>query len=434
MFKKVAYNIYLTPLFSQYESSSRLELDNCIMKQIFSVSQVNSYIRRIFESDYALKRITIKGEVSNCKYHSSGHIYFSLKDERSQIKCVMFQTDSRNGLAFRLENGQQVTVNGRIAVFERDGTYQLYAKEIQALGAGELYLKFEQLKQELLEKGYFDFERKKPLPAYPEKIGIVTALTGAAIEDIKSVALRRNPYIQLYLYPARVQGEGASASIARGIRFFDSFGVDVIIIGRGGGSMEDLWAFNERCVADAIFHANTPIISGTGHEVDMTIADYCADVRAATPTAACEVAIYDVYALMQEIDHYQEILEKHISFRLGLCREKCKDYRRILEAHHPGKQIEKQKSELSYYGERLKNAMDGRIRQCKYKYELYLNKLNALSPTARLKGGYVYAHDADGNPISSIKDITLEQNFYLTLKDGEVKILPKEYKPGIDIR
>lgn len=396
------------------------------MKQIFSVSQVNAYIHRIFESDYALKRITIKGEVSNCKYHSSGHIYFSLKDERSAIKCVMFRADRSGGLTFRMENGQQVTVSGRVAVFERDGTYQLYAKEIQALGAGELYLKFEQLKQELLEKGYFDFERKKPLPPYPEKIGIVTALTGAAIEDIKSVALRRNPYIQLYLYPAKVQGAGAAASIARGIRYFDSFGVDVIIIGRGGGSMEDLWAFNERIVADAIYHANTPIISGTGHEVDMTIADYCADKRAATPTAACEEAIYDVYALMQELDHYYDVLNRHLSFRLGLYKEKCRDYQRILEAHHPGRQIERQRADLALYKERLDKALLGKMGQYRHQWELYCSKLDALSPTARLKGGFVYAHDKEGKPVASLNDVTLHQNFYLTFQDGEATVLPTE--------
>ena len=214
------------------------------MKHVFSVSQINSYIRRIFDSDYALRKILIKGEISNCKYHSSGHIYFTLKDEKSTLRCIMFSTD-RRGLGFRLENGQMVTVEGHISVFERDGSYQLYAKQIELSGAGALYLHYEELKRELDEKGYFDFERKKPLPRFPERIGIVTALTGAAVEDIKSIAARRNPFVQLYLYPAKVQGEGAAQSIAEGIRFFDHFQVDIIIIGRGGGSIEDLWAFNE---------------------------------------------------------------------------------------------------------------------------------------------------------------------------------------------
>ena len=276
------------------------------MKHIFSVTQINSYIHRIFESDYALKKIYLKGEVSNCKYHSSGHIYFTLKDEKSTLRCVMFSSVRFKGLAFHLEDGQLIEACGNISVYEQAGTYQLYVRKIELAGAGELYVRYERLKQELAEKGYFDFERKKPLPAYPEKIGIVTALTGAAIEDIRSIARRRNQTVQLYLYPAKVQGEGASAEIARGIRYFDKAGVDIIIIGRGGGSIEDLWAFNEMPVADAIYEADTPIISGTGHEVDMTIADYCADVRAATPSAACELAIPDMQSVFTKLSNYRE--------------------------------------------------------------------------------------------------------------------------------
>ena len=229
------------------------------MKHIFSVTQINSYIHRIFESDYALKKIYLKGEVSNCKYHSSGHIYFTLKDEKSALRCVMFSSDRYKGLTFHLEDGQLIEACGNISVYEQTGTYQMYVRKIDLSGAGELYIRYEQLKQELAQKGYFDFERKKPLPPYPEKIVIVTALTGAAIEDIKSIAKRRNPSVQLYLYPSKVQGEGAAAQIARGIRYFDTAGVDIIIIGRGGGSIEDLWAFNEIEVADAIYYADTPI-------------------------------------------------------------------------------------------------------------------------------------------------------------------------------
>ena len=203
------------------------------MKHIFSVTQINSYIHRIFESDYALKKIYLKGEVSNCKYHSSGHIYFTLKDEKSALRCVMFSSDRYKGLTFHLEDGQLIEACGNISVYEQTGTYQMYVRKIELSGAGELYIRYEQLKQELAQKGYFDFERKKPLPPYPEKIGIVTALTGAAIEDIKSIAKRRNPSVQLYLYPSKVQGEGAAAQIARGIRYFDTAGVDIIIIGRG---------------------------------------------------------------------------------------------------------------------------------------------------------------------------------------------------------
>ena len=291
------------------------------MKHIFSVTQINSYIHRIFESDYALKKIYLKGEVSNCKYHSSGHIYFTLKDEKSTLRCVMFSSDRFKGLAFHLEDGQLIEACGNISVYEQAGTYQLYVRKIELAGAGELYVRYERLKQELAEKGYFDFERKKLLPAYPEKIGIVTALTGAAIEDIRSIARRRNQTVQLYLYPAKVQGEGASAEIARGIRYFDKAGVDIIIIGRGGGSIEDLWAFNEMPVADAIYEADTPIISGTGHEVDMTIADYCADVRAATPSAACELAIPDMQSIFTKLSNYREALDMQAEQRCAQLRQ-----------------------------------------------------------------------------------------------------------------
>ena len=261
--------------------------------KVFSVTQINTYIKRMFQSDYALRRISIKGQVSNCKYHSSGHIYFSLKDEGSQISCVMFANARYDGLKFELEDGQEVVVDGNISVYERGGSYQLYAQEIRLNGIGELYVAYEMLKQKLYEEGLFDHEKKKPIPKNPKKIGVVTARTGAAIHDIISTAKRRNPYVQLILYPAKVQGDGASDTIVAGIKALDQYGVDIIIVGRGGGSIEDLWAFNEEKVARAIYEAQTPIISGTGHEVDTTIADYAADLRAATPPAACELAVPD---------------------------------------------------------------------------------------------------------------------------------------------
>lgn len=227
--------------------------------KVFSVTQINTYIKRMFQSDYALRRISIKGQVSNCKYHSSGHIYFSLKDEGSQISCVMFANARYDGLKFELEDGQEVVVDGNISVYERGGSYQLYAQEIRLNGIGELYVAYEMLKQKLYEEGLFDHEKKKPIPKNPKKIGVVTARTGAAIHDIISTAKRRNPYVQLILYPAKVQGDGASDTIVAGIKALDQYGVDIIIVGRGGGSIEDLWAFNEEKVARAIYEVQTPI-------------------------------------------------------------------------------------------------------------------------------------------------------------------------------
>ena len=398
------------------------------MKHIFSVTQINSYIHRIFESDYALKKIYLKGEVSNCKYHSSGHIYFTLKDEKSTLRCVMFSSDRFKGLAFHLEDGQLIEACGNISVYEQAGTYQLYVRKIELAGAGELYVRYERLKQELAEKGYFDFERKKPLPAYPEKIGIVTALTGAAIEDIRSIARRRNQTVQLYLYPAKVQGEGASAEIARGIRYFDKAGVDIIIIGRGGGSIEDLWAFNEMPVADAIYEADTPIISGTGHEVDMTIADYCADVRAATPSAACELAIPDMQSIFTKLSNYREALDMQAEQRCAQLRQQMILLQRQLEAGRPDRKLLKHKLLYERLENRLSQAIKEKYRSRQQMFSRYVDQLSGLAPTNRLKGGYAFAQTKDGLPVASIEQLEKEVPFFLTFSDGEAEVIPVHLK------
>ena len=398
------------------------------MKHIFSVTQINSYIHRIFESDYALKKIYLKGEVSNCKYHSSGHIYFTLKDEKSTLRCVMFSSDRFKGLAFHLEDGQLIEACGNISVYEQAGTYQLYVRKIEMAGAGELYVRYERLKQELAEKGYFDFERKKPLPAYPEKIGIVTALTGAAIEDIRSIARRRNQTVQLYLYPAKVQGEGASAEIARGIRYFDKAGVDIIIIGRGGGSIEDLWAFNEMPVADAIYEADTPIISGTGHEVDMTIADYCADVRAATPSAACELAIPDMQSVFTKLSNYREALDMQVEQRCAQLRQQMILLQRQLEAGRPDRKLLKYKLLYERLENRLSQAIKEKYRSRQQMFSRYVDQLSGLAPTNRLKGGYAFAQTKNGRPVASIEQLEKEVPFSLTFSDGEAEVIPVHLK------
>ena len=260
------------------------------MKNVYSVGQVNRYVKNMFTQDFFLQKVYVKGEVSNCKYHTSGHIYFSLKDETGTISCVMF-AGQRRGLGFSMKDGDKVVAGGTVDVYERDGRYQLYVKEITLEGAGALYERFLALKQELEEMGMFAQEYKQPIPPFVRKLGVVTAPTGAAVQDIRNVSLRRNPYLQIILYPALVQGEGAAESVAKGIRMLDEAGVDVIIAGRGGGSIEDLWAFNEEIVARAIFECRTPVISAVGHETDFTIADFVADLRAPTPSAAAELAV-----------------------------------------------------------------------------------------------------------------------------------------------
>ena len=285
------------------------------MAGVYSVTQVNSYIKNMFVQDFLLRRISVKGEVSNCKYHSSGHIYFTLKDSGGTLSAVMF-AGQRKGLGFRLAEGQQVVVKGTVDVYERDGRYQLYASEIELAGRGDLYVRFEKLLRELEEMGMFAAQYKRPIPRYAMSVGIVTAPTGAAIRDIINISRRRNPYVQLILYPALVQGQGARESIVNGIRTLDAMGLDVLIVGRGGGSIEDLWAFNEEEVARAIFACETPVISAVGHETDVTVADYVADLRAPTPSAAAELAVFDYARFAADLEARKRKLSREMGFFL----------------------------------------------------------------------------------------------------------------------
>ena len=292
-------------------------------KNIYSVGQVNAYIKNMFSQDFLLQQISVKGEVSNCKYHTSGHIYFTIKDEKSAMSAIMF-AGNRRGLAFPMKEGDKVVVTGSIEVYERDGKYQIYAREITRDGMGNLYLKFETLKRELEEMGMFAQEYKRPIPKYARTVGVVTAPTGAAVQDIRNISSRRNPYVQLILYPALVQGEGAASSIVNGIRALERMKVDVIIVGRGGGSIEDLWAFNEEIVARAIFDCSIPIISAVGHETDWTIADFVSDLRAPTPSAAAELAVCNIADIIFSLQEYEKNLQQKMQYKI-------QRYRTILE-------------------------------------------------------------------------------------------------------
>ena len=388
-------------------------------KRVFTVSQINAYIKRMFASDYMLGRIAMKGELSNVKYHSSGHIYFSLKDESSSIACVMFAGDRREGLTFRMENGQSVVVSGRISLYERDGTYQLYARTVELAGSGALYAEFERLKQKLYEEGLFDHEIKKEIPAYPKKVGIVTAPTGAAVQDIMQIAKRRNPYVQLYLYPAKVQGEGASKSIAKGIKVLDQMEMDTIIIGRGGGSMEDLWAFNEEIVARAIFEAKTPIISGTGHETDTTIADYAADLRAPTPSAACELAIPDIFVVLDQLADYERRLSLYMNDKIRRRKERLDSYSKMLQYLHPENRLLEYKMTHGRLHERLQTSMDRKLEGYKHEFMLKAQRLHDLSPYHRLVGGYGYVTKNE-KPVLSIGQVKPKDQIQIQLSDGSV--------------
>ena len=290
------------------------------MAGVYTVKQVNSYIKNMFKQDFLLNSVSVKGEISNCKYHTSGHIYFTLKDADAALSVIMFASQAAK-LAFKLKDGMSVVVSGRVDVFDAAGKYQLYANTVQQEGIGELYQKFEQLKQYYEDMGYFAKEYKRPLPAFTKKLGVVTSKTGAAVQDIMNISQRRNPYIQIGLYPAYVQGEHAKQSIVRGITRLDKMGLDCIIVGRGGGSIEDLWAFNEPEVVEAVFNASTPVISAVGHETDFTLTDFVADMRAPTPSAAAELAVTEAVAVENRIYEYERRLKQQMMYSLSAKRD-----------------------------------------------------------------------------------------------------------------
>lgn len=392
----------------------------------YTVGQINTYIKNMIDSDYLLKNLVIKGEVSNCKYHSMGHIYFSLKDETGSMRSVMFKGNVISGLKFRLEDGQSVYVQGSISVYERDGAYQLYARKIvqDEDTKGKLFAEYEKLKARLYEEGLFDFEVKKKIPEYPKKVGIVTAETGAAIQDIMNIAKRRNPYVQLILYPAKVQGEGAAETIARGIKKLDAMGLDTIIVGRGGGSIEDLWAFNEEIVARAIYDAKTPIISGTGHEVDNTIADYVADLRAPTPSAAAELAIPDIMSTIRNVSSLRLQLDRSIINIVNEHRSRLQNLKLRIESKSPEKLLHDRQQYLSVLTDGLHNSMNNKLNSYKNRLEVSIARLDGLSPTAKLKGGFGYVEAGD-KPLTSVKQVKSGDEVRITLSDGNLSTLVK---------
>jgi len=389
------------------------------MASIYSVSQVNSYIKNMFIQDFMLAHIFVKGEVSNCKYHTSGHIYFTIKDETSVIVCVMF-AGNRKGLGFSLQEGQTVIVEGSISVYERDGKYELYAKKITLDGTGILYQRFEERKHRLEEMGMFAEEYKKPIPRFARTVGIVTASTGAAIRDIMNIAVRRNPYVQLILYPALVQGEGAKETIAEGIECLDRLGVDVIIVGRGGGSIEDLWAFNEECVAWAIFECQTPIISAVGHEVDVTIADYVADLRAPTPSAAAELAIYDYQLFFHTLSEKKKLLTQKMNGQLKRTHSELEQAALKLNYRSPQNEILKKRQHLLAMEERIQERMEQKIGKAKHQIALVSQRLEGNSPFKRLQKGYAYVCDEKEKALKSVRQIKPGEKISIRMIDGTI--------------
>lgn len=399
------------------------------MQNVYTVKQVNLYIKNMFTQDFMLNWIYVKGEVSNCKYHTSGHIYFSLKDESGTIACIMFAS-ARSGLSFRMQEGQKVVVLGSVSVYERDGKYQLYAKEVILEGAGLLYEKFEALKRELEEMGMFAPEYKQPIPAYVKTVGIVTAPTGAAIRDIIHIAARRNPYVQLLLYPALVQGEGAADSIVQGIKSLEAQNVDVMIVGRGGGSIEDLWAFNEEKVARAIFECRVPVISAVGHETDTLISDYAADLRAPTPSAAAELAVYDYRQVFEKLEEYKLRMRRQLLLKSAFERRRLEQLELRLRHTHPVQKLNENRQILLELDNRLRECMRQILEKNRHRLAIYMERVEGLSPLKKLEQGYSYTESEQGEPIRSVEQIKKGQEILVYLTDGTIKAQVTEVENG----
>ena len=404
------------------------------MKNVYTVAQVNGYIKNMFTQDFLLQSILVKGEVSNCKYHSSGHIYFTLKDGKGAIACVMF-AGNRSGLKFHMQEGQQVVVGGTIDVFERDGRYQLYVKEVTLDGAGALYEKYEQLKRELAEEGMFAPEYKQQIPKYIHTLGVVTADTGAAVRDIIQIASRRNPFVQIILYPALVQGASAAPSIVNGIRALERQGVDVMIVGRGGGSIEDLWAFNERMVAQAVFDCSVPIISAVGHETDTTIIDYVADLRAPTPSAAAELAVTQVSDIENEILDRQDRLYQRMGRVLQHKRQQADQMEMRLKYLSPASRIREKRTYSIQLEDRLQNRLQAILRERRHNLALYIERMKAVSPLEKLNSGFSYVEDTDGKNIRSVIQVEAGERLRIRVSDGVIdtrveQIQKEERLPG----
>ena len=386
-----------------------------------TVTELNNYIKRILDNDFILNNLLVKGEISNLKYHSSGHIYFSLKDTTSKINCVMFKSNALE-LDFKLEEGMEVIASCRCSLYPGLGSMQLYINKLQKEGLGELHIKFEKLKNKLAKEGYFSEENKKAIPIMPKKIGIVTSETGAVIRDIINVTRRRNSLVDIVLYPALVQGEGAYKTIISGIEYFNkNKNVDVIIIGRGGGSIEDLWNFNEEELAKTIFKSKIPIISAVGHEVDFTISDFVSDVRASTPSQAAEIAVPLEEEIFTEINNYKDRINEIIDRKFLYEREKLLNYKKFLSLNNPEIIISNSYLDLDRLKDSLNKIIENKIDKEKMKLKSLSDILQAHNPINVLNKGYTIIKDNNHNIISSKEEINKLEEINIVFKDGEIK-------------
>jgi len=396
-----------------------------MLKNIYSVGQISEYIANMFAQDFMLKNISIKGEISNCTYHSTGHIYFTLKDAKGVLKGVMFSGNRRN-LQFRMKEGDQVVVTGSIEAYKLGSQYQMIARSIELDGIGNLYQKFEELKKELEELGMFDEMYKRPIPAYARKIGVVTSPTGAVIEDIRNVGFRRNPHVQIILCPAQVQGDGAKESIVSGIQRLEQLDVDVIIVGRGGGSIEDLWTFNERMVADAIFNCSVPVISAVGHQTDYTIADMVADKRAATPSQAAEFAVFEFEQTKIALAQMKQRLNLSFSRKINMMRERLEHKSTKLYFLSPKRRLEENRRRLMDFEEKMTTKMQYILQENKNRLAILARTLDGYSPAKKISSGYAYLEGKDGKSVKTIQQVQISDEITVHVIDGNIKAVVTE--------
>lgn len=394
-----------------------------------TVSQLNEYIKALLDSNELLNDIYIKGEISNFTHHyKSGHLYFSLKDATGVLKAVMFRSSAQR-LHFMPEDGMKVLVRGHVSVFPRDGVYQLYAEDIQPDGIGSLYLAFEQLKEKLAGEGLFDVEHKMPLPRFPEKIGIITADTGAAVADMKNILTRRFPMAELWIYPSLVQGASAPGELCAGLRFFNSrFPVDVIIIGRGGGSLEDLWAFNSEMLAREIYSSHIPVISAVGHETDFTICDFVADLRAPTPSAAAELAVPDAKELYRSLEHKKNLMALCIRQKEAGLRLRLDGLQKKEVFTNPGCFTRRLRERITELQKQLDSSMSAKLSDARKDWRLRAARLEALSPLAVMARGYSLVTDSTGTLIKSVLSVSKGQTLHIRFYDGSITAVTQTEK------
>ncbi len=392
-----------------------------MLLKLLTVTQINNYIKKLFDSDFILRSVKVKGEISNFKHHSSGHLYFSLKDEESSINCVMFKTNGQN-LKFKPENGISVTVYGKVSVYLRDGTYQIYCSDMEREGLGDLFIKLEEIKKKLYIEGLFDPSKKRAIPRYPKDVGVITSITGAAVLDVINVARRRNKYTNIIIYPVQVQGNLAHISVIKGLKqAYENKNLDAIILARGGGSIEDIWCFNEEELARVVALSPVPIVTGVGHEVDTTLVDYVSDLRAPTPSAAAEIVFFDTLDIVKKLENINELILERSLKNIKYFMNNVNNINMALEDYNPLNQIVSSYRKIDEYVSRLDNKINIFFKNTLHQIERHQSLLEAHNPKNILNKGYSIIETAEGKIIDSVDKLHSENSYHIAFKDGKIK-------------